>query len=479
MKSFILYILFAVGCIVTGASCSKDFLEITPKGYLVAGKVEDYENLLNGGGYSSGTELFIPMGDEGISVDPYYATMSIRNARLFRWEDKVYEDNEDDATSYILQDVYKLNKIINEVPDAAGGTPQLKKALKAEAMANRVWDYFVLINLYGKPYNSATAATDAGYPIVTSADVTANKFTRASVKEVYDMMVHDLTTAIPDIPETQNLKVRMCKAGAEAILGKVYMFMGNYTAALEQLNNAFAHLPGAGAPAPVSLADLKVTLADYGPWGYDPALTPMMFITGDPARQPQEEVFARTVLNYFAFIYNYVIASPETMNLFPASDMRRRFFGQGYFTGDFILPGAKRRLGPITTSQGMNLPDMYLLRAECRARENDADGAAADLLALRNNRMSAADAAIPAGMSRLQLIQFVLDERVREFAMQGYRWLDMRRLSVDPLFAGKVYTHKHVATDLSETVFTLRPERFVLRLPQKVIDQNPGMANNQ
>ena len=78
-------------------------------------------------------------------------------------------------------------------------TAMAVKGSTPEAMAGRAWTYFLLINYYGKPYSAATAATDPGFPIIQVADVTTTTFTRASVQEVYDFIIKDLTTAIPNL----------------------------------------------------------------------------------------------------------------------------------------------------------------------------------------------------------------------------------------------------------------------------------------
>jgi hypothetical protein len=51
-------------------------------------------------------------------------------------------------------------------------------------------------------------------------------------------------------------------------------------------------------------------------------------------------------------------------------------------------------------------------------------------------------------------------------------------LSVDPLFSAITYTHTLYSATGSTTVFQLKPERLVLRFPQKLIDQNPNIVNN-
>ena len=91
--------------------------------------------------------------------------------------------------------------------------------------------------------------------------------------------------------------------------------------------------------------------------------------------------------------------------------------------------------------------------------------------------MSATDAAVNI-TDQNTLIKFIIDERTREYALQGYRWFDMRRLSTDPLFANKVYQHNYYKSDGTVTTYALTPDRFTLRFPQKVINQNPGMVNN-
>ncbi|KAF5273719.1 hypothetical protein FQR65_LT17115 [Abscondita terminalis] len=50
------------------------------------------------------------------------------------------------------------------------------------------------------PYNAATAATDLGAPLIKEADISQTQFTRATVQEMYDSMISDLSEAIPNLP---------------------------------------------------------------------------------------------------------------------------------------------------------------------------------------------------------------------------------------------------------------------------------------
>jgi hypothetical protein len=77
-------------------------------------------------------------------------------------------------------------------------------------------------------------------------------------------------------------------------------------------------------------------------------------------------------------------------------------------------------------------------------------------------------------------VKFIIEERRREFAGQGFRWFDMRRLSVDPLFAGQQqFTHTlYNADGTVKATYQLKPERLVMRFGQALVTQTPGFTNN-
>ncbi len=459
-------------------SCKKSFLEVTPKGKLIAEKTSDYDLLMNNSDLTNADgNPQIVMGDEVAAVEPFFAGSVLRTQRLFRWEDVIYEPDES-ATELTapMRAIYTYNKIINEVMSSTGGTEQQKKSLRAEALAGRAWSYFYLINYYGKPYFATTASTDAGFPIVTEADVTATNFKRASVQEVYDFIIHDLVTATPDLPVQTTHRIRMSKAAAEAILGKVYVFMGKFDLALPQLNAAIADL--AGSAIPIRLYDYNITFAPGGsflPVGNLGPAYPNLF-------NNEENAYGKQIVNAWGLNSSELVMNPQTVSLFSASDLRLKFFKNTPNQSSSIYPaGMLRRSGISSPLVGVILPELYLLRAECKARLNDLAGAKVDVEALRFKRMPAADAPVPPAIASSQpaLVKYILDERIREFAVLGFRWFDMRRLSVDPVYSSTVNTtHVLYSSTGTTTNFTLRPERLVLRFPQKVMDQNPGMQNN-
>ncbi len=459
------------------ASCKKSFLEITPKGKLIAQNVSDYDLLLNNNGLlnTGGANAQVFLGDEVAAAQPYFSAAEPRTQRLFKWEGMIYESDQNaPETGSLLSQLYTYNKIINEVMDASEGTEQQKLSIRAEAMAGRAWVNFMLINYFGKPYSAATASTDPGFPIIKQADVSANEFERASVQAVYDQIVTDLTTAIPDLPAKTQYRLRMSKAAGQALLGKVYVFMGKFAEALPLLDGALTTIQSSAIP--VNLIDYNTAFAPGGMFLPVSIFGPTTPVIGD---DPQT-IYARQFSNFWITSSELVI-SPATVSLYNASDLRLMFFTNTPFPfGPSYQSGLLRRMGPLTTSYGVVLPDLILLRAECRVRLNNLAGAVSDLEFLRRNRMPPADAAVPASISgqQLSLLEFVMEERIREFASQGFRWFDMRRLSVDPLFGSATYTHQIYNEDGSVQEFTLPVERLVLKIPSKILLENPGMEDN-
>jgi len=460
-------------------SCTKSYLDITPKGKLIAQNVSDYDLLFdNQSLISSGSNSQVAMSDDVLQLDPYYSGAVLKTQRLFQWAAVIYDPGQD-ATEMttVMTQLYVYNKIINEVMDAANGTMQQKQALYAEALANRAWCYFTLINYYGKPYDSTTAKTDLCYPIITTADVANSSFQRATVQQCYDLIINDLTTAIPSLLVNAAVRARMTRSAAEALLGKVYVYMGRYTAALTELNAAVADLPTTFS---VALYDLNVTMATGGTWGYNPVTNPTSYQSLYPtAWTNTENIFCKQVTaNNWNSTSSDLLLTPQAASLFTSTDQRRKFFtSQPYGGGTYIVPGALRRNSGTTLQEGIRLADLYLLKAECEARTGDLTDGTNDLVTLRNKRMSAMEAAVTI-TDKDSLTRMIINEREREFALQGERWFDMRRLYSDPLYTGLTYTHNYYKSDGTVVTYTLTPERLVMQFPQKVIDQNPGMSNN-
>jgi len=461
-------------------ACSDDFLEVTPKGNLIAQNVEDYDRLLDDLSLLTIPDVTIPLGDEVAAIDPFFSSEELRTRRLFKWEAMVYNEGQNSQElEGLMPIIYNYNKIINEVQEARNGTESEKLELEAEARVGRAFTYFTLINYYAKPYDPATASSDLGFPIVIENDITATDYTRNTVQEVYDFIIADLDAAVPYLSEGIDQRHRASAAAAEALLGKVLMFQQEFDLALEHFDAAIGYLESSSLD--VALYDYNTEFLEGG------VFTPIDFLFGPSSvlRQDDTEIiYTKEITNAWAFIRNELVITPETANLFKDSDLRLNFYSDTQFFGTepFYPNGMLRKIGPFIQRVGIYLPDITLLRVEARARLGLLEDATQELEAFRAKRMSAEEVAVPTEIAtdKDKLVEFIFEERLREFALSGYRWFDMRRLSVDPEYNDLVgYTHRlyNPEGEVLET-FMLTKERFALRFGDVVTSQNPNLIEN-
>lgn len=485
------HILIILAAIATFSSCKKSWLEIIPLGQQVAVTVADYDKILNDPAFYNSNSSYSwaeaqLMGDEVAAEGAFFANKGSRDYRdrFFAWRDSIYPlaDVTPFSLNSHLNQMLVLNKVIKEVMQATEGTAVRKAELRAEALAARAWSNFNMANYYCKPYVESTAANDPGFPIITVPDVNVEDYPRGNVKSFYEFIISDLLEALKTIPQKQAMVTRWSKPAVEGILGKVYLFMGKPEQAVPYLKSALNNVT---LNAQSILYDYNQTLALNG------SFYPIDLNSG-PVNGPGnlqndlKEAVVSKVFNSGRYGGNYtgndgLVLSDFAQDLYEASDWRLLFYTNKNPDNSLNAHNRLRKYGVKFSRFGLQLPDLYLLAAEAKARTSDLAGAVQDLESLRRKRMPVSDAMIPTAIATDQtaLIKYILDERVREFAMEGYRWFDMRRMSVDPLFAGKDYKHFIYNEGLPATVFTLeQPNRFVMLLPRNITDGNPDMVNN-
>lgn len=120
--------------------------------------------------------------------------------------------------------------------------------------------------------------------------------------------------------------------------------------------------------------------------------------------------------------------------------------------------------------------EMYLIRAEARAENNDLVGAAADLNALRAARINGYTPVILA--SRDAAITQIIEERFKELPYEGHRFWDLKRRNLPVTRLTVDLPNPNAAPTLPAGNF-----RFLLPIPNTeiqanpLIQQNPGYTN--
>lgn len=202
--------------IVSG--CKKDFLETQPTEFVtpeqLGNAAKQDPGLLNGsiaGLYTTmftvgvgGTTQHDDFGQKGIDIysDMLSADMVLA-ALNYGWYSPItryqatvnFTDNEDYIPwRYFYRQVFGANAVIDILggTDAVPETADLKASM-GQAKAMRAYGYFYLSQLYAADYGDGSAKI---LPIYTTSDATKANQPKSTAKEVWDLMVSDLTTAI-------------------------------------------------------------------------------------------------------------------------------------------------------------------------------------------------------------------------------------------------------------------------------------------
>lgn len=238
MKHLKYLALFFVGALIT--SCEDDFLEPA------------LSSAINGGSYyNNTTELETAVvnmydGLQGVNstsagdnhatqVEFYLTEMRSDNTRTKAQEGEAaqFESFAVEATNGIVADYYRsfynvifrANLVLANLEAAGTSAAQFE----AEAKFVRAYAYFNLVRLYGD------------IPLVTSLTGPADTdvaYTRVANDEVYELIQADLNTAISGLDNTY--RTRASKAGAQALLAKVELTLGNYGEARSLLESVVA-----------------------------------------------------------------------------------------------------------------------------------------------------------------------------------------------------------------------------------------------
>lgn len=443
---------FVICCMLL-YGCDK-YLDITPKGKTLLTTVANYDQWLNDPALtSSGAPNYL-----NILADNYdYVSIPnppVKSDELvYAWQLQFSLDL--GVSPLFWGDHYAkinaFNTVLLGINDAIGGTEAQKRSLKAEALLGRSMEYFYLLNEYGKEYDAATASTDLAVPFVVSNDVTQTVPGRSTVAEIYQQIIGDLTTAIPDLPmDNSGNRFRGSTASAYSVLSRIYFYARDYANARKN--------------AELALANTKAVMINYN--GTLPTSN-LLSIMPDVIYGRQLPASATPTL--------------ELMRSFAANDLRvikLYMNSDNYkFTTRGLTTFIPQRITPVLTNinSATTVQEMKLIIAEAAARSNDLTVALQQLDDIRKNRITTSTYVPFASAVQEDVLQQVLLERSHELPFNGLRWFDMRRLDKENRM-GTVSRLNAQGT----VVFTLPPhsDRYTLQIPVQVLSFNPGMQQN-
>lgn len=133
--------------------------------------------------------------------------------------------------SYSYKIIAGANTVLARVSEGDQG---MNDQLIAENLYIRSLIYFYLTNVFGKPYNQSPL-TNLAVPLKLNDDPNEN-LPRNTVKEVYDQILSDLLKAETLFNNDSRSKIYASKAATQALLARVYLYMGENQKAIEYSN---------------------------------------------------------------------------------------------------------------------------------------------------------------------------------------------------------------------------------------------------
>ncbi len=464
-KNILLGLVVGVSC--TFSACS-DWVDIKTKGKLIPEETVNYRYLMN----NTDNFKYTLSYQDIASDDIYMSDETQQNAiyetdkfiPIYTWADEIYSQAENDTEmNSVYQVIYNCNVVIDEVMDSKNGTDSEKLAIRAEALVHRADAYLSLVNVYGKPYNSATAATDQGIPLLTTPRVEGS-LPRASVEQVYKQIIQDLDDAFEYLPDMPEYNFYPSKCAVYALKARTYLLMGNYSDAKTNAEEALK-LQG-------DLEDLNLYIGDV--------------VSYPENLQDKEVILAKmpkTTFSLSSYSAVDLVLNNDLLNLFdqdndlrylyftrPMSELDVTYSGRVYFKNHLYSNSypkyESRNMGPC-------VPEMMLIEAECWAREGDGTEAMNLVNKLREYRYARGEDYSLSASTAKEALGYVLQERRRELMCHGLRWMDQRRLMNDPDFPTQTVTRV-----FQGKTYTLEPGsiRYTFPMGELYLEENPEIG---
>jgi hypothetical protein len=154
-----------------------------------------------------------------------------KNEQNYNWEIQT-ETNNIDTQAYYWDACYKAIAHANTALQAIEelGSPSSLNPQKGEALLARAYSHFMLVSLWSKRYNPATASSDLGIPYITKPETELiTQYTRNTVQEVFDFIEKDIEVGLPMVTNAyKEPKFHFNKDAAKAFASRFYTVKGDW-----------------------------------------------------------------------------------------------------------------------------------------------------------------------------------------------------------------------------------------------------------
>ena len=458
------YTLLVAITAITLSSCS-DFLEEESQDLIIPKSIVDYQELLYGETSRINTQfvngwLDVMTDDtEGrLNAWGFGGDQRSKAYGYYTWQ----ANNEvqaagamikDGAWDYYYRNILTSNIVLNDVPTTKG-TEAEKADMLGEAYFHRAFSYFMLVNLYGQPYDEKDAYTKLGVPINLEHGVQDKVFVRETVETVYKQINEDIENSIKYFKEARIQKTifRANLASAQLLASRIFLYQKKYDKTIQYSNEVIKSHP--------NLYDLHLQKKEDVFYQYKNIEILYTYGNWDDYKY-----------YYSAFAKGKYIISSDLMSQYGSSDLRKSKFFYRKWNGKYF-PRKSSSDGTIgCNGKALRVAEAYLNRAEAYAMTNKSTAALDDINFIRSYRITD-DFTVT---ETADAVAIVRNERRLELAMEDHRWFDLRRWDRPEI------THRYKDAKSKEySTFVLKKNdpAYTLSIPQHVREFNPSMENN-
>jgi len=506
MKRIIIYT-FSVLAILLLGSCN-DFLDKDPfKKAALDSPTAVSQFLVSGYPDITYYQFLESMTDNAGDVRLWYNNSVNLDIQQPFWFEDVSSDQQDSPIGYWNSVYYAIavaNISLEAIENATDGKDY--SAQKAEALLCRAYGHFMLVNIFAKPYDPTTAATDLGIPYVKEVEKEVFRdYERGTVKGVYDKIEEDLLAGLTDIGKNNFSvpKYHFNVQAAYAFATRFYLYTGNFEEAIRYATLCL------GETSPTeSLRNLNGTpylSSEYQV--YETRFT--------SAEEPANLLIASTISLYNRIsitsryklspvikdeIFKTNVAGGELSYQFYTYTLGERTIHTPKFKEYFKRTSINANYGwPHIMSLLFTADEVLLNRAEAYAMLNTADGttkAIQDLNYFYSKRIknySTASHAITMDKidrflantnpelgrqvldpfftipeTNMNLLRIIIDARRKDALMEALRWFDIRRFRIE---------YSHTSYDQRTSIFLGKNDpRRVLQIPPQAV--SVGLERN-
>lgn len=392
-------------------------------------------------------------------------------------------------SAYVL--IGRTNKVLEKIATVKDGvftTPGLKNYNEGEMLFLRGFAHFMLWNVFG------TAPVDT--IVVTSTD----QFNPPSSKgtELLDQAINDFKRAGELLPVSawdENNTGRVTANSAYGMLGKALVFRAcanknveDYQAAISAFNliNGPALLDNFGDNFSADHENGAESLFEFQS-GYNISGNQNPWLANDACD-------CGTAGGYYQMFYDgaatYMSDGPylpttKLKNIFDPGDPRFAFTLSDdsshivkYVVGGDVTDGG---IVSLNNHRILRLADVLLLKAEAILQSGGNTGDAINLInqVRTRARNMVNGGTVPANLDAAQtdkntIMQWIMNERLRELAAEGHRWFDMRRWNM----AGYITLDNAYFSSEVESRMTYDPHFLYFPIPDGETSKNPNIIQN-